>query len=63
MRHFAAKAPDRVLLHGVHDLPAAPQGIIEMREYQLQPASLKPYLEVHRMHVHIIAVATAYARV
>lgn len=37
----------RVLLHGVHDLPAAPQGIIELREYQLQPASLKPYLQVH----------------
>lgn len=38
----------RVLLHGVHDLPAAPQGIIELREYQLQPAGLKPYLQVHQ---------------
>jgi hypothetical protein len=40
--------PTRVLLHGVHDLPTAPQGIIEMREYQLQPAGLKPYLQVHQ---------------
>lgn len=38
---------ERVLLHGVHDLPAAPQGIVELREYQLQPASLKPYLQVN----------------
>ena len=36
----------RVLLHGMHDLPATPQGIIELREYQLQPAGLKPYLQV-----------------
>lgn len=37
---------ERVLLHGVHDLPAEPHGIIEMRQYQLQPSSLKPYLQV-----------------
>jgi hypothetical protein len=54
LRPFAVSASDRVLLHGVHDLPAAPQGIIELREYQLQPASLKSYLQVPQAAVSML---------
>lgn len=38
---------DRVLLHGIHDLPLEPQGIIEMREYTAQPAAAKALLSLY----------------
>ncbi len=41
---------ERVLLHGLHDLPAEPYGIVECREYTLRPHCLKPYLLLLSQH-------------
>lgn len=46
----ASMSTERVLLHGQHDLPAEPSGIIECREYTLRPAGLVPYLQLLSQH-------------
>lgn len=40
-------ANERVLLHGLHDLPVDPEGILEIREYTAQPAAAKAVIELY----------------
>ena len=51
-RSFASSAgPATVALHGTHTLPAAPEGLVEIRQYTLHPEGFKKYLALTGEHV------------
>ena len=46
----AGSATGTLQLHGLHELPAHPAGIIECREYTTRPDGTKPYLTLCAAH-------------